>query len=173
MSPAAVARRVPSTAAPAGFAERSARAQRRYASSLVAYVCKPDGLGGLIDVNKFKPRLSFHQLLDAFGILNAGHLHENPIRTLRAVSLHQRLGDAELVQAAFNDSLRLFRCLFCQHTLRGLRQRPRNCAAADGGRPVSDVNFLSLRRSDCRSALSRPQLRERIGIRRPFQRVHP
>ena len=60
-------------------------------------------------VNKFQTRLGFQQLLDAFRILNAWHLHENPIRTLRAVSLHERFSDAELVEPRFNDLAALVR----------------------------------------------------------------
>ena len=56
-------------------------------------------------MNQFERRLAFEQLLDALRILNAGHLHQNLVRALRAVSLHQRLSDADCIQAAFNDSL--------------------------------------------------------------------
>ena len=63
-------------------------------------------------MNQFQTRLAFEQLLDAFGILDAGHLHENLVRALRSVSLHDRLSDTHCIEAGFNDLLRLFGCLF-------------------------------------------------------------
>ena len=81
-------------------------------------------------MNQLELRLGLQQLLYAFRVVYAGHLHQNLMGTLRAMSLHQRFGNSHRIQTTLNNPLRLVGSLLRKGPLRRRRQRPGNRVAA-------------------------------------------
>src|SRR5262245_61557366 len=96
-------------------------------------------------VNELEFRFGLQDLLDALGILDAGHLQKYLMGTLRAVSLERRLRNAESVDATVDDVERLCRRIVCEHALGCRRHGPANLVPGRAERPsrsVADFDLL-------------------------------